>query len=157
MTNDNPFSSILDIFNPSSKLSSSPSNDNKNESSEQLIKSFISSLNSRTDPTNLMQYFDDDINYIDTSYYNPIKGKDALLKHFYLHAGSSPLSSFKLDSREESIVIDDIVSSNNADGTSKVCVMYHLITQDGKDIPDTTAISFYNIQQDGNISSLNNN
>ena len=155
MTNDNPFSSILDIFNPSSKLSSSPSNDNKNESSEQLIKSFISSLNSRTDPTNLMQYFDDDINYIDTSYYNPIRGKDALLKHFYLHAGSSPLSSFKLNSFEESIAIDDIVSSsNNADDTSKVCVMYHLTTQDGTDIPDTTAISFYNIQQDGKIARV---
>ena len=57
--NNDPFSSILDIFNPS-KISSSNSS---SSSSEQVVTSFINSLNKRTQPTDLLQYFDDDITY----------------------------------------------------------------------------------------------
>ena len=39
------------------------------------------------------------------------------------------------------IVIDEIVSSTAGD-LSKVCVMYHLASTGGEDVPDTTAISF---------------
>jgi len=149
--NNDPFSTILDIFNPS-KLSSSSSS---SSSSEQIVTTFINSLNTRTQPTNLLQYFDDDITYVDTSYYNPIQGKDALLKHWYLHAGSSAMSSFKLDDDDmQNISIDDIVSTTNSDGTSKVCVMYHLTSNGEVDIPDTTAISFYNLNQDDKITQV---
>eukprot|EP00571_Detonula_confervacea_P010369 CAMPEP_0172301720 /NCGR_PEP_ID=MMETSP1058-20130122/3545_1 /TAXON_ID=83371 /ORGANISM="Detonula confervacea, Strain CCMP 353" /LENGTH=646 /DNA_ID=CAMNT_0013011937 /DNA_START=59 /DNA_END=1996 /DNA_ORIENTATION=+ len=156
---NNPFAAILDMFNPSIGNKSTSSNNNNaaaTSKDEQLIQSFITSLNSRTDPSSIvMQYFAEDVNYVDTSYYNPIVGKEALMKHFYLHAGSSALSTFEFDSNEV-IVVDDIVStstpSSGVDGenVSKVCVMYHLATTatDGTqdDIADTTAISFYNLQ-----------
>jgi len=151
--NNDPFSTILDIFNPS-KLSTSSSS--SSSSSEQVVTSFINSLNKRIQPTDLLQYFDDDITYIDTSYYNPIQGKDALLKHWYLHAGSSALSSFKLNNDEnmQNLAIDDIVSATNSDGTSKVCIMYHLTSNEEVDIPDTTAISFYNLSKEGLITQV---
>ncbi len=115
---------------------------------EQVVKSFIKSLNSRDDPAAIVQrYFDDNVTFIDTSFYNPIHGKDSLTKHFYLHAGSSALSTFPARTignspRDVSIVIDDIVSSSAsslsysssypllekdaAKDIVKVCVLYHL-------------------------------
>lgn len=143
-TDNNPFGTILDLFNPSASTANTAST-----SDEQVVRSFLSSLNSRTPPSELLQYFNEDVTYIDTSYYNPIIGHDALLKHWLVHAGSSPLSSFNLDSvTQQKIAIDDIVSTSK-----KVCVMYHLTNKEGDDIPDTTAISFYNLSN-GKISQV---
>ncbi|KAL7542722.1 hypothetical protein ACHAXR_012019 [Thalassiosira sp. AJA248-18] len=149
--NNDPISAILDLFNPQSSSSSSSSSyttayASSKDNGQTVVQTFIDSLNSRTPPSDLMQFFADDINYVDTSYYNPIRGKEALLKHFYLHAGSSPLSTFGSDSLEV-IVVDDIVATNGDGGAnnSKVCVMYHLATTGGKDVDDSTHISFYNL------------
>ncbi|KAL3800334.1 hypothetical protein HJC23_003630 [Cyclotella cryptica] len=143
----NPISAVLDLFNPNNLLLnlSPPGTANTISSKdEEVVTSFINALNSRTPPSELLQYFNDDINYIDTAYYNPIIGKDALLKHWQLHVNSSPLSSFSLDNSQV-IVIDDIVSATN-----KVCVIYHLATTGGQIIEDSTHITFYYLSpQDG--------
>lgn len=139
-----PLTAILEMFNPTNSPSAAgvPSPED-----EQSVTSFINSINLRLPPSELLQYFDDNVNYVDTSYYNPIVGKDALLRHWYLHSGSSPLSTFNDDSLEV-IVVDEIVST-----PSKVCVMYHLSAKGGADIQDSTHISFYNFQ-DGKITQL---
>ena len=143
------FDSVASLFPPSTRKNAASNKD------EETVRAFINALNSREDPSSIvMQFFDDDINYVDTSYYNPIQGKDDLIKHFYLHTGSSALSTFTSDSLEV-IVIDEIVSSTTkSEGDlSKICVMYHLASTGGKDVPDTTAISFYNLQG-GKITQL---
>eukprot|EP00956_Cyclotella_meneghiniana_P028151 scaffold64941_cov77-Cyclotella_meneghiniana.AAC.4 len=93
------------------------------------------------DSSLLLEYFDENINYIDTAYYNPIVGKDALLKHWLLHTNSSPLSTFSSDNYQ--IAIDDIVSTPN-----KVYVMYHLESADGETVKDSTHITFYYVSDD---------
>ncbi|KAL7442675.1 hypothetical protein ACHAXH_009855 [Discostella pseudostelligera] len=131
--------------------------DENNEWGEQLIQSYIASINSREEPNTIVQrYFHYNVTFIDTSFYNPIIGKEALTKHLYLHAGSSALSTFptcttkRESTRDVSIVIDDIVLSSESSSsdssffpfsekeignseakeadvrTSKVCVLYHL-------------------------------
>jgi len=145
--NDNPFSAMLDISKP--QTSPSPAAASQDE---QVVKSFTNALNSRNDPSTLMEFFAEDIDYVDTSYYNPIVGKEALSKHFYLHAGSSVLSTFGEDYLEV-IVIDNIVATGGEDIGAKVSVIYHLTTAGGEDVPDTTAISFYNLQQ-GKIAQV---
>ena len=137
-SNDNPLSAFLDLFNPSNNSASTAS-----KIDEQVVTSFINSLNSRASPSDLLQYFDEDITYVDTSYYNPIIGKTALLKHWQLHTNSSPLSSLSEDSLEV-IVIDEIVST-----PTKVCVMYHLSNTGGIGIEDSTHITFYNLNEEG--------
>ncbi|KAL3800425.1 hypothetical protein ACHAWO_003090 [Cyclotella atomus] len=130
----NPISAFFDLFNPSNKLSySAPISPTLEQS---VVTSFINDLNAQTPPADLLQYFDDEINYVDTAYYNPVVGKDALLKHWLLHTNSSPLSTFSADKNQ--IVVDDIVSTAN-----KVCVMYHLATVGGEKIQDSTHITFY--------------
>mmetsp|Transcript_30024 Transcript_30024/g.72498 ORF Transcript_30024/g.72498 Transcript_30024/m.72498 type:complete len:670 (-) Transcript_30024:188-2197(-) len=154
---NNPLGAILDIAN---NLFPSPIGGTigttTSKEGEEVVRSFIDALNSRNDPPSVIasRFFDDDIEYVDTSYYNPIRGVEALSRHYYLHAVSSPLSTFAADSSDV-IVVDDIVSSATTtsssyggdDGTSKVCVMYHLASSTGgRDIDDTTAISFYNLR-----------
>ena len=137
---DNPLTAVFDLFNPSNLLSNvvPPSNA---ASDEVVVTSFIEALNSQTEPSLLLEYFDENINYIDTAYYNPIVGKDSLLKHWLLHTNSSPLSTFS--SNKYQIAIDDIVSTQN-----KVCVMYHLESVDGEIVKDSTHITFYYVSQD---------
>jgi len=146
-----PFSAFADLFNPSKQsatLSGSAA------VGQQVVESFIAAINSRADPATIVEFFSDDVNFVDTSYYNPIIGKDELRKHFYLHAGSSALSTFAktTDFSAAAIVVDDIVSVAE-NGKSKVCVMYHLTDDDDNDVADTTAISFYNVDDDGKIVS----
>ncbi|KAL7490930.1 hypothetical protein ACHAWT_000474 [Skeletonema menzelii] len=146
-----PFSAFADLFNPtkqSATLSGSAA------AGQKVVESFIASINSRADPATIVEFFSDDVNFVDTSYYNPIIGKEELRKHFYLHAGSSALSTFAktTDFSAAAIVVDDIVSVSE-NGKSKVCVMYHMADDEGNDILDTTAISFYNVNDDGKISS----
>ena len=112
---------------------------------ERIVKSYIDAINARVPPSTIaLQYFDDDVAFVDTSYYNPIEGREALEKHMILHCGSSALSTFA-EGTLQVIAIDDIVSSTIGD-TSKVCVMYHLSLPGGEDVKDTTAISFYNLR-----------
>ncbi|KAL7488501.1 hypothetical protein ACHAW6_014095 [Cyclotella cf. meneghiniana] len=143
----NPISAVLDFFNPGNVLLNlAPPTIATPVSSkdEDVVTSFIDSLNSRAPPSELLQYFDDTINYVDTAYYNPIIGKDALLKHWQLHTNSSPLSTFSRDSLQV-IVVDDIVSMSN-----KVCVIYRMATTGGQIIEDSTHITFYYLSsQDG--------
>jgi ketosteroid isomerase-like protein len=142
-TGDNSLAAVLDFFNPSTLLTNVASPKAAASSGEGVVTAFINALNSQTAPTELLQYFDDNINYIDTAFYNPIIGIDALLKHWLLHTNSSPLSTF----REYQIVIDEIASTSN-----KVCVMYHLTTLDGEEIPDSTHITFYYLSYSGDGS-----
>lgn len=143
----NPISAIFDLLNAGNiLLNLAPPTIATPVSSkdEDVVTSFIDSLNSRAPPSELLQYFDDTINYVDTAYYNPIIGKDALLKHWQLHTNSSPLSTFSRDSLQV-IVIDDIVSMPN-----KVCVIYRMATTGGQIIVDSTHITFYYLSsQDG--------
>jgi ketosteroid isomerase-like protein len=128
---DSPLSSVLDFFSPSNFLSSiaPPSTSNSALSAdEQIVTTFINAINSRTPTTELLRYLADDINYVDTAYYNPIIGKDAVLKHWLLHTNSSPLSTFSQDNLQV-IVVDEIVSTPN-----KVCVLDHVATTGGDDI-----------------------
>ena len=145
-----PLSLFADLFNPS-KQSAPPSS--KAAAGQQVVESFIASINSRADPAFIAEFFSEDVNYVDTSYYNPIVGKEELRKHFYLNAGSSALSTFARneDFSTASIVVDDIVSVSEDDKT-KVCIMYHMTDDDGQDVADTTAISFFNVV-DGKITS----
>lgn len=145
-----PFSAFADLFNP---LKQSATANGSATAGQQVVESFIASINSRADPATIVEFFSDDVNFVDTSYYNPIIGKKELLNHFYLHAGSSALSTFAktTDFSAAAIVVDDIVSVAE-NGRTKVCVMYHLVDDDGKNVAATTAISFYNVI-DGKISS----
>ncbi|KAL7452011.1 hypothetical protein ACHAWC_003753 [Mediolabrus comicus] len=157
--NASPFSAIADVLNPikqSSAWNGGLAGGGGAGAGQQVVESFISSLNSRADPATIVEFFSDDVNFVDTSYYNPIVGKEQLLKHFYLHAGSSALSTFSKTASfsAAAIVVDDIVSvSEKLSELSKVCVMYHLADDDGKDVADSTAITFYTITSDGKISS----
>eukprot|EP00584_Thalassiosira_punctigera_P023426 CAMPEP_0172567908 /NCGR_PEP_ID=MMETSP1067-20121228/117719_1 /TAXON_ID=265564 ORGANISM="Thalassiosira punctigera, Strain Tpunct2005C2" /NCGR_SAMPLE_ID=MMETSP1067 /ASSEMBLY_ACC=CAM_ASM_000444 /LENGTH=582 /DNA_ID=CAMNT_0013359365 /DNA_START=103 /DNA_END=1851 /DNA_ORIENTATION=+ len=141
--NDGPFGAILDrMFKPSAASNEAASS----VGAEEVVTSFLSAINSRDDPSDIVErYFADEINYVDTSYYNPIEGKEALRKHLYLHAGSSSLSTLTADSSEV-VVVDDIVSASSSDEKASVCVMYHMATEGGDDVLDTTAISFYNLR-----------
>lgn len=112
---------------------------------EEIIRSFIDDINARVPPSTItLDYIDQDVKFVDTSYYNPIEGREALEKHMILHSGSSAMSTFA-EGTLPVITIDDIVSSSTGD-ISKVCVMYHLSLPGGEDVKDTTAISFYNLK-----------
>ena len=112
---------------------------------EEIIRSFIDDINARVPPSTItLDYFDQDVKFVDTSYYNPIEGREALEKHMILHSGSSAMSTFA-EGTLPVITIDDIVSSSTGD-ISKVCVMYHLSLPGGEDVKDTSAISFYNLK-----------
>lgn len=142
-----PLGTILDLFGPPRSLSPA----SIRPADEGVVTSFVDAINSRADPSDMIRYFSDDVRYVDASFYSPVEGTDALLRHFYLHAGSSPLSTLGRDSSDV-IVVDDVVSSaageDGGDGTaaSRVCVMYHLASAGGERLPDTTGITFYNLE-----------
>ncbi|KAL9178340.1 hypothetical protein ACHAXT_001768 [Thalassiosira profunda] len=138
-----PFGGLLDAIAPSFP-STIGGNNASAKRDEAAVTSFLAAINARADPSELMQFFAEDITYVDTSYYNPIEGTEALARHFRLHAGSAALSTFGSDS-SNNIVIDDIVATSEGE-ESRVCVMYHLATTGGEDIKDSTAISFYNVK-----------
>ena len=139
---ENPLAAIFNLFNTPNIASnpSSPSGTASGSTEEQVVTSFIDALNAQTAPTELLHYFEDNIIYVDTAYYNAINGKEALLKHWLLHTNSSPLSTFSSDKYQ--IAIDDIVSSPNG-----VYVMYHLVMIGGETIQDSTHITFYRLSQ----------
>mmetsp|Transcript_17321 Transcript_17321/g.25911 ORF Transcript_17321/g.25911 Transcript_17321/m.25911 type:complete len:626 (+) Transcript_17321:46-1923(+) len=146
VTFSNPFASLLEMFQKETPKLSTLNPANSVASKGQLtVKSFIEAMNSRADPEELVNYFADDVKFVDTAYYNPIEGKAALLKHFYLNAGSSAMSSFIHESLA-TIAIEEIVASDNED-VSKVCIMYHL-EEAGVQVPDSTAITFYTVKDD---------
>ncbi len=147
MSQSDPFGAIFDIFQKNKSFG--PNTSSSGSKAQEVVELFIAGLNSRSDPADLMYLFQEDINFVDTSYYNPIQGKEDLLKHFYLHIGSSPLSTYPRESLDI-IVVDDIVAtSTSSESTScgKVCVMYHMETQ-GEEIADSTGITFYNLEDD---------
>jgi hypothetical protein len=165
---------------PSSPLSPSSSTQNNKKSqpiveAEELIQSFISTLNgndndndSKSAERMVIKYFDDDVTYADTSFYNPIQGTDDLLRHFLLteDPGTSTSSSTSLSVqrpyRKNKIVIDDIATGfatfnmDNDDKTINVCVQYHLeellseseskSNSNSGPVPDSKGITFYTIQ-----------
>ena len=147
MVQSDPFGALLDMFQKKSfnRVKNVASPNGAGSKGREVVETFIAYLNSRSNPSEMMQLFGEDINFVDTSYYNPIRGKEDLLRHFYLNTGSSPLSTFPSDSLE-TIVIDDIVATSTEDN-AKVCVMYHL-EKAGEDIADSTAITFYNLKED---------
>lgn len=137
----NPFAAILEAFSTLKPPTAAASK------GRLVVTSFIDAMNSRADPKELVEYFDDGVRFVDTAYYNPIEGKKSLMKHFYLNAGSSALSSFGPNSLA-TIIIEEISASCNGDGDtdiSKVCVMYHL-EEEGLPVPDSTAITFYRVK-----------
>ena len=142
----NPFASFAKLFE-NNKGSNASKQSLQTSSAEAFVRSFIEDVNARKDRMDLVNYFDDDVKFVDTAFYNPVEGKDALLRHFYLHADSSGLSSFSEDS-QKTIVVDNVATSIEEDNdVSKVCVLYHL-EEDGMQIPDSTAITFYNLKND---------
>jgi hypothetical protein len=124
------------------------------------------------------RHFAPDVEYVDSSsFYNPIVGAEALVRHLYLHrAGSSSSKSSGIMSalstvdgsandggRRRRIVVDDMVVSSSSSSSSsnatddnissaKVCVLYHL--EEGDEgavavvVPDTIAIAFCNLRRD---------
>lgn len=138
--------------------------DETNTWGEQTVQSYIASVNSRKAPNEIVQqYFDDNVTFVDTAFYNPIHGKEALTKHLYLHAGSSALSTFRTSTipespRDVSIVIDDIVSSTSTSllphssentedvRTAKVCVLYHLEGATSAETGETTTTTTTNLE-----------
>jgi hypothetical protein len=140
-------SSILDkIFNnqlPFSKQSTTAIAASEEEG-RKAVESYIASLNSRMDTReSVREYFTHNVEYIDaSSFYTSIVGTEALIRHCYLHAGSTNL----LPSSSSKIVIDNIVASSTA-----VCLKYHLATVDDEiDIADTIGIVFCNLKRDDN-------
>jgi len=158
--NANPFEALLNLFqkngngpSPSSLLSSSSSS--IATQGELIVKSFINSINSKQDPSELIQFFNDDVNYVDGEFYNPIIGKEELLRHFYLHQGSSSLST----GSDAKIVMEDMVVSSDEEGIVKVFVLYHMENSDvdgdgdgdsdsdsdSRMISDSQAITYYSV------------
>jgi len=151
---------------------------NKNESSKQsqeIIKSFLNEMNklqsNKEIDKNVMKYFDENVEFIDTAFYNPIQGKDNLLRHFLLFRNSdvtalSLQNNMKKKQQQKrgaralgdvkrNIVIDDIVSgldtyddetkNENQQQQDIVCVQYHVEQIDGGIIPDTLGMTFYTL------------
>jgi hypothetical protein len=141
-TFENPFASFMDFL----QKDSSPSFPINKSSDQETVESFIESLNLRRDPADLLTFFDEDIQFVDAAFYNPIIGKEKLLRHFYLNKGSTPLSTLSSNSGIN-IVVDDIVASgqSTSDDNANVCVLYHL-EKDGTRVNDSTAISFYSLK-----------
>mmetsp|Transcript_27500 Transcript_27500/g.40625 ORF Transcript_27500/g.40625 Transcript_27500/m.40625 type:complete len:611 (+) Transcript_27500:105-1937(+) len=143
----NPFASFAKLFEEKKKIVSTAQKIPKKSAAEAFVRSFIDDVNGRKDRMDLVNYFDDEVQFVDTAFYNPVEGKDALLRHFYLHADSSGLSTFSEDS-QKTIVVDNVAASNDeTSDVSKVCVLYHL-EEGGVKIPDGTAITFYNLKND---------
>ena len=140
-----------------------------NDASQETIQSFINTLNnqgkgdqkSSSDIEKMvMTYFDDDVEYVDTSFYNPIMGKDDLLRHFLLFKESDSSSLTVQPNRK--IVIDDIASGtkDDKDDVVNVCVQYHLeellgesISENGNLVPDSIGMTFYSLRN-GKITSV---
>ena len=59
-----PFSVFADLFNPSKQSASFGSSA---AASQQVVESFIASINSRADPATIVEFFSDDVNFVDTS------------------------------------------------------------------------------------------
>jgi hypothetical protein len=142
-------SSILDkMFNnqPPFSKQSTTAIAARGEEGRKVVESYIASLNSHMDTRDCVrQYFTNNVEYIDaSSFYTSIVGTEALIRHCYLHAGSTNLLPSSLSSM---IVIDNIVAS-----TTAVCFKYHLATTSGVDIADTIGIVFCNLQRDNDSS-----
>jgi ketosteroid isomerase-like protein len=132
----------MDIF----QKELSPSTPTIKSSAQETVETFIQALNSRRDPADLLSFFEEDVKFVDAAFYNPIIGKEKLLRHFYLNKGSSPLSTLPSNS-DIDIVVDDIVASgkSTADDGTNVCVLYHL-EKEGVEVKDSKAISFYSLK-----------
>ena len=115
------------------------------EEGRQVVESYIASLNSRMDSSeSVRQYLINNVEYMDaSSFYTCISGTEALVRHCYLHAGSTNLLPLSSSSSSSRIMIDNIVASSTA-----VCFKYHLTTLNGIDIADTIGIVFCNLQRD---------
>lgn len=138
-TNTNPFSSLFDFFKPSSLETFD--NDEQKLKSKKVIQDYINQLNDRVDPQFLGRYFTEDARMVDTAFYNPIEGKEAIIRHFYLNQGSSPLATLSKDSKDM-IVVDNIAALEG-----KVSVLYHLEDENnGEKIQDSDSISFYTLE-----------
>lgn len=133
----NPFESFLGIFQKEVP-SSLPAQD--------IVESFLQAVDSRRDPEELLNFFDNDIKFVDGAHYKPIVGKDNLRKHFYLNSGSSAMSTLRSDS-DVNIVVEDVVASGDRanEGMANVCVIHHL-EQGGSKIQDSTSISFFSLR-----------
>lgn len=142
----NTFPSVLDWFKPFSKESS---NLNKTVStSKDVIQSLIRDINDRVDPAIIAsRYFEEDARVVDTAFYNPIQGRENLIRHFYLNQDSSPLSTFSKKSNQM-IVIDNTVEEEG-----RVAALYHLEDENAQKIPDSESISFYTLKN-GFITTL---
>ena len=134
----NPFSSLFDFFKP--PMLENFSDDGPKLKSKSVIQKYISQLNDGADPQILGQYFTDKALMVDTAFYNPIEGKDAIIRHLYLNKGSSPLSTLSEYSNQK-IVVDNIAAVEG-----KASVLYHLEDENGLKIQDSDSISFYTLE-----------
>ena len=170
---------IINLTNNSNNNQSNNKNIYNNDpilfEAQDTIQNYISTLNkvgkivmekNEEDYTNnnnnnndrLMEFFDNDVMYIDTSFYNPIQGKKNLLRHFLLfqESDSSPLSIHS----KRKLVIDDIAigldknaNTNNNTNMCHVVVQYHLeelgidgSTMNDSVIPDSKGITVYSLR-----------
>ena len=147
---------------------------NKSFQAQDIVQSFISTLNKQGKTNNdvdfvpstndmIMQFFDEYVIYSDTSFYHPIEGKNDLLRHFLLFQESDS-SSLSIQPNRK-IVIDDITSgldtdnyyminenASEEDEIYNVCVQYHLEEQSNDGtvsatvVPDSTGITFYSLR-----------
>lgn len=142
-------------------------NDKFNDA-QNTIQSFISTLNKLGKDDNdyknsnlLMDFFDDDIVFTDTSFYKPVIGKNDLLRHFLLfqETDRSPLTIHS----KRNVVIDEIAielgkeddsiknKGNNDNEIYKVFVQYHLegLNNIGDEVatilPDSTGMTLYSL------------
>lgn len=122
----------------------------ENSNPTNVIESFIASLNDGLDPANFIDDFDENIQYTDSAFYSSIEGRESLLRHLYLFQGDSALSL----SETNKIVVDDM-NCSELDGTGVVtaCVLYHLETLGGKEIPTSKGITMYSLREN-KISEL---
>ena len=163
---NNPFLSFIDVFKSKENNLKGLNNLGKKSSvinAEDIVKSFITALNSRQEPSELIRYFDENVNFIDDAFYNPIIGHDKLLEHFYLHEGSSTLSTSLINSKRKDrgtiIIIDEMMTrvdkDENDDDIGKVFVMYCLQDDEGTMDPDSQGITYYTINmEDQKITSV---
>jgi len=161
----NPLASLLNIFNKGS-ASNVVANDNERSlmAAEAVVKNFVDALNARKQPADLITFFTDSVEFTDDAFYKPIIGYDELLKHFYLHAGSSSLSTSLSNSNimdvGKTIVIDELATKfdrdeNDGDMIGKVFVLYHLQNDEGSIVPDSKGITYYTIDvEDEKITSM---
>ncbi len=142
---------------------------------QNTIQSFISTLNKLGKDDNdyensklLMDFFDEDIVFTDTSFYKPVVGKNDLLRHFLLfqETDRSPLTIHS----KRNVVIDEIAieldkkddSITNKDNNEmyKVFVQYHLEEYSNNlddevapILPDSTGMTLHSLRQ-GKINKV---